>query len=179
MSFKYFLLILLVLITCFYLVLNLSFIKLTEKDYFNLMNFNLMNTVQNLLNSYQININAFAIINDTKKNLLYDNDSLNEFREIHAKIIGKKLPLRVTFNGYTDGGYGNRIYSMLTSLVIAILTDSALLIQWNEIENYIEEPLYCSFLNNCKFNDFDDLNFNYTTDNSYHPHSLYAWRYNL
>jgi hypothetical protein len=67
-------------------------------------------------------------------------DPLLRFKEIHQDILEGKRPLRVSINGYTIGGYGNKLYSMLSSLVIALLTDSAFLVRWDHINLYIKEP---------------------------------------
>ena len=76
-----------------------------------------------------------------------DKDPLDEYRQIHESIINGKSTTRITFNGFTPAGYGNKIYSLLTSMVIAILTDSALIIRWKDIDKYVQEPFNQSFHN--------------------------------
>jgi hypothetical protein len=78
-----------------------------------------------------------------KSNKPYDKFILFELN--HLKIISGDLPLKVVWNGYTEAGYANKIYSMLSSLVLAILSDSAFFIQWKFIEKFIEEPFYLTF----------------------------------
>jgi len=46
-----------------------------------------------------------------------------------------------------DGGYGNQIFSIVTSFVIAILSERKLKIKWDEIRPYIEEPFENTFIN--------------------------------
>ncbi len=67
-------------------------------------------------------------------------DPLSQFRVIHQEILDGKRPLKVSINGYTCCGYANRLYSMLSSLTIALLTDSAFIVRWNHIKLYIREP---------------------------------------
>ena len=53
-------------------------------------------------------------------------------------------------------GYGNRLYSLLTSFVAAVLTDSALMVsRWNGIRDYIDEPMNRTFH---KFSRIDPFN---------------------
>jgi len=44
-------------------------------------------------------------------------------------------------------GYGNQLYSIVTSFVIAILSERRLKIKWDEIRPYIEEPFENTFIN--------------------------------
>jgi hypothetical protein len=41
----------------------------------------------------------------------------------------------------------SRLYSMITSLVVALLTDSAFIIRWNHIKLFIKEPFHLTFHN--------------------------------
>jgi hypothetical protein len=78
----------------------------------------------------------------------YQNDTLKEYKIIHNDIMAGKKPLKLTYNGYTMiGGYANKLYSMLSSLVIALLTDSAIIIRWVHINSFIKEPFNMSFYN--------------------------------
>ena len=71
---------------------------------------------------------------------------IKDFKIIQQDIIyGKRYPVKVSINGYTPGGYANKLYSMLSSLVIALLTDSALVIRWNYISEFVEEPFDSAF----------------------------------
>lgn len=64
-----------------------------------------------------------------------------QFREVHNRIILNRNPERVVFNKSPLTGYGNRIYSMLTAFLLAVVTESALVIDWPKIENFIEFAL--------------------------------------
>ncbi len=44
-------------------------------------------------------------------------------------------------------GYGNQLYSIVTSFVIAMLSERRLKIKWDEIRPYIEEPFENTFIN--------------------------------
>jgi hypothetical protein len=98
---------------------------------------------------------------------------LFEFRLIHNNIMNGTLLLKLSINGYTKCGYANKLYSMLTSLVIALLTDSAFIIRWEHIDLYIQEPFYKSFY------DFghekSDFNAEYFKKNMFRPKALSAW----
>ena len=66
---------------------------------------------------------------------------LFKFKKIHDEIMQGKRALKVSINGFTDGGYANKLYSMLSSLIVAIITDSAFIVNWHNISLYIREPL--------------------------------------
>ena len=73
------------------------------------------------------------------------NDSLTEFYEIHEKNLfssNGKNPCNISFNEASkQNGYANRLYSLFSSLLVAILTDSALLVDWPHIHHYIQPPI--------------------------------------
>jgi hypothetical protein len=86
----------------------------------------------------------------------------NEYKVLHESEISKKQEPRIVFNNNPDAyGYANRVYSVLSSLLIAILSDRALLIKWKYIDNYIEPPLYRVF---DIFNETNELNINYKSN---------------
>lgn len=60
---------------------------------------------------------------------------------IHEKIVFNWTEEKVVFYKVTDVGYGNRIYSMLSAFLAAVISNSALLIDWPSIDNYIDSPL--------------------------------------
>ena len=76
-------------------------------------------------------------------------DKLNEYKEHHELIMKQSIQrnqsLKIVFNVPAQGGYGQKVYSFLTSLLIAILTDSALLVNWKHIDKFIDEPMYQTF----------------------------------
>jgi hypothetical protein len=102
-----------------------------------------------------------------------NGDSLFEFKLIHYHIMNGSLPLKLSINGYTKCGYANKLYSMLTSLVIALLTDSAFIIRWEHIDSFIKEPFYKSFYNFGHEKSY--FNAEYFKKNIYRPKALSAW----
>jgi hypothetical protein len=42
-------------------------------------------------------------------------------------------------------GYGNKMYSLISGFTVALVTNSALIVNWAEIGKYIQEPLYKCF----------------------------------
>ena len=88
--------------------------------------------------------------NQTREETTSDNEGRNmdTYRlTIHDRIVSGQLPLRLSVNtldGYN--GYGNKLYSMLTTFVVAILTDCAFVIrEWPWIALYIKEPFNLTF----------------------------------
>ena len=65
---------------------------------------------------------------------------------------------------------------MLSSLVIAILTDSALIIRWKEIDKYIEEPVYKAFYDFS--NQSNEFNANFRSEDIYRPSANASWQKN-
>jgi hypothetical protein len=64
----------------------------------------------------------------------------------------------------------------MTAFMVAIVTESALLIDWPEIKNYIKEPFKLSFH---KFNDSSPLDFNVKHPGIYriNTESINSWNY--
>lgn len=106
----------------------------------------------------------------------HEVDSYSSFKIIHEKIIKNETDLRVLLNTPKNYGYANRMYSVISALLIAILSNRALLINWKYIDNYIEPPLYKVF---DKFNENnDELNFNYKLKNIDKFTFKEAWKLN-
>lgn len=83
-----------------------------------------------------------------------------EFIKIHNRNVLKQTnKMHVVFYKVQGYGYGNRMYSMMTAFFVALLTDSALLIDWPYIDQYFETPLQFAFT---KFNDSSSLDLNQT-----------------
>ena len=89
----------------------------------------------------------------------YDNEKLNKYTSIHNKLIqNNSSQTKVSLNKSPNAGYANRIYSFLTSLLAAILTDSAILVSWNfgsseNIGKYIDTPFENIFCTNQEYNE--------------------------
>lgn len=78
------------------------------------------------------------------KNIL--TDKLDEFFQTHNKIsfIEEQNSLKkISFNegGGSKEGYGNRLNSIMSSLLIAILIDGQLMVKWPEIESFVNLPI--------------------------------------
>lgn len=125
-------------------------------------------------------VSLYLIVNN---NILHLNESLSIenqliYQEIHNKIINKNSQTRVVF--YRESrvaGYGNNLYSLMTAFLVATITESALLIDWPQIKNYIKEPFKMSFH---KFNDSSPLDFNQKQPRIYtiNTSSINSWNYN-
>ena len=144
----------------FWLKLNklLKELKFTRKFYILILNYVILIVTLFFLLYLSSFKNENKII-DVKniKNIKYSS-RFNQYRIIHEKILnGSISPPRLSINGFTEAGYGNKIYSMLTSMIIALLTDSALIIKWNDIDKYIEEPFKNTFNQNVYLNLISNL----------------------
>ena len=98
---------------------------------------------------------------------------LSRFIEIQTRIMknsGEKSP-RISYNRLDSNGYGNRVFSFLTTMVIGILTDRALLINnWPQITTLIEEPLLGAYtLHNDSSGPFNVFEDSYEKDATYMP----------
>lgn len=80
-----------------------------------------------------------------------------KFAKIHRNILSNRNEKRIVFYQIIGVGYGNRVYSMLSAFLVAVITDSALLINWPQIDSYIQSPLVDVFK---RFNDLSFLDFN-------------------
>ena len=71
------------------------------------------------------------------------NSSSRNFSKLQANIISRRgsVQSKVVFYKTGEFGYGNRVYSMMSAFMIAVLTDSALLVKWPLIDSYIDFSL--------------------------------------
>ena len=84
---------------------------------------------------------------------------LDEFRTIHAEILNGHRPLKVIFNTIRGGGYANKMYCVLSTLLIGILSDRAVIMNlWTQLQPMIHEPLYKTYH---VFNESNGLNLFY------------------
>lgn len=67
------------------------------------------------------------------------------FHTIQERNLNMSHSPRVVFCRADSWGYGNRVYVFLSSFSIALLTESALIIRWPNIKDYIEEPFMMAF----------------------------------
>ena len=92
---------------------------------------------------YQKKFTTRSSEESSMKPRLFQTDKLINYYRIHNmnKLKEKFSLKKISFNGYTAGGYGNKLYSFLTSLIISILTGSQLVLRWNHIDKYIDPPI--------------------------------------
>lgn len=101
------------------------------------------------------------------------SDPLAHYFNVHTKILNEKnVSLRkIFFSSPGDGGYGNRLYTIISSTLIAILLKCQLVVNWRSKETlYIEPPVDL----------FDRVGINYgfnvNSNQSYHfPHPSYPF----
>ena len=88
-----------------------------------------------------------------------EENNLDRFKIIHDKILSGQLPLKVHFNEAFRYTYMEATFSYITSMVIAILTESALIFNPDgpTLASVIKEPFNGSFRNYTVKQD----NFNY------------------
>jgi hypothetical protein len=115
-------------------------------------------------------IDQIYLNNQTK----YKNDTLYEYRLIHESIMNGKLSIKISVNSEIPYGYGNRLYSLLSTMVIALVTDSALNVKWKMIDKYINEPFLKTFYNFS--NQSNEFNIEFNSTNVINPKSLWSWR---
>jgi hypothetical protein len=82
-------------------------------------------------------------------------------------IVSRNLTdARVINRGTLGAGYGNQMNGMITGLLLAVVTNSVLLVSWNDIAKHIQEPLYGAFGD--YRNHSNALNFNFRKTNVFH-----------
>ena len=101
--------------------------------------------------------------------------NLNAYEAIQQEIFAGKRPLKLSINGVWKNGYANRMYSLITSFVIGVLSESALLIKWKKIEAFYQPPF------NMTFHDFagqaSEFNVDYKLDEVHNfTWSANSWR---
>jgi hypothetical protein len=92
--------------------------------------------------------------------------NIEALKENQKSIITNLGPKKFVYVVGNEGGYGNRMYSCLSGFVTAIVTRSALIIIWNDIDQFIEEPMYGMFLYNSS-NYTNELSYKYDKNNTY------------
>lgn len=74
---------------------------------------------------------------------LYKTDKTKDKLTIINKNSARKV---ICVNNVRFGyGYGNNMYKILTAFLVAILTDSNLILEWPAVEEFIEEPFENTF----------------------------------
>lgn len=126
-------------------------------------------------NKSYLHSNSHKFVGNLDYIQLENNDPLQKFVSNHEKIIesmsnNKKIVFHKRLN---SGGYGNSMYSMLSALLLAILTDSALISEWDYIHYFVIPPLKNTFH---KYESNSELNINFKK-NYIVQTSVNAWAY--
>ena len=81
--------------------------------------------------------------------LRHASDHLRHYLAIHERIIEHKPPpVKVCFvPTHLYRGFADKLFATVASLTVAMLTDSALVINWPHIDTYVLEPLPHSLRN--------------------------------
>ena len=125
---KFFVWFILFFIFVFYFWFDVKFQVFIYSDF-------LFKSLWNDKKSSQVNVGLNKYISN-------DYDRLTEYYETHKRISQMNVSLRkISFNECVQAGYGNRLYSVLSSFLIALLTNSSLVIKWKEIESYVDLPI--------------------------------------
>ncbi|CAF0954740.1 unnamed protein product [Brachionus calyciflorus] len=103
-------------------------------------------------------------------------DKFQKYIELHESIINKNEneTKRITFCVTCGAGYGNKVYTLISSLVIAILTDTAFIIEWPQAQKYFNPSLYKSLSKNYHIN---QLNYAHSTNLIIEAMSKNDWEY--
>lgn len=109
------------------------------------------------------------------------NRKLQEYIDKHNKIILVDDNFsKISFNISPVGGYGNKLYSFLSSLLIGILSDSAVIVYWNfnaqNMGYYIESPLKNMFMSELMLNKTSFFNPNYIQEEICYQEPSQAWK---
>lgn len=114
--------------------------------------------VQNLpYNNLFFFLNKFNNNKSSTTNNNHFNPTFQSYWQLHNSIVKNRSQQRVVFyEAQLAYGYGNRIYSLLSAFMVAVLSDSALLIKWPFIDQFIDCPLDDTFKN---FTDSSFLDF--------------------
>ena len=97
-----------------------------------------------LLLTEQTIANKFDLFTNISKLKVESDDPLTKYFDIHKRISQEKnVSLRkIFFSIPYEGGYGNRMYTFLSSTLIAILLECQLVLNWKTKELlYIEPPI--------------------------------------
>ncbi len=97
------------------------------------------------------NVADYQYLNPADYNDIFDMqpDGINSYKALHQGIMRQTIPFKIVINrNNKDVGYANKLYSFLSSLLSAIITDSALVVIWPKINKFIQEPFESVFIEN-------------------------------
>jgi hypothetical protein len=86
-------------------------------------------------------------------------DRLNVFKANHEHIVRNLKPRKFAYVIPDTGGYGNKLIQVINAFTVALLTDSAVIINISYIGEYVEEPLYKTFQTTNIVTSINDLNY--------------------
>jgi hypothetical protein len=72
-------------------------------------------------------------------------ERIGAFKSNHERIVRSLEPKKFAYVIPDTGGYGNKLTQVISALTVALITDSALIINITEINKYIHVPLYDCF----------------------------------
>jgi hypothetical protein len=102
---------------------------------------------------------------------------LNAFRRNHEKIVRNLEPKKFVYVVPSPGGYGNKLTQVINAIAIALLTDSAVIINITGIDAYIQEPLCHCFQTNTSIT--NELSYLYNHESVYfvqnRTKNTYSW----
>lgn len=166
--------VILIVFISFVLVLNFFYIndQIERLKQFNFLTIkNMIFKTNKTISSTQSPMTSSQTISNVSNT---NKDRLIEYYKIHARIYAQQNASlkKISFNGYTPGGYANKLYSFLTSLIIAILTESQLVVKWKYIDKFITPPFNLNLFENITDNGIEFKN------KSIHFDSSQAWSLN-
>lgn len=88
-----------------------------------------------------VKIENLIVQNPLKDDFQNEKTNIKEFFKFHQKNLCSITP-RISFNQVrAESGYANRLFSVLSSLLVSILTDSAIIVFWPHINYFIKPPI--------------------------------------
>lgn len=103
-----------------------------------------------ILLAYNIYFNWEASVGLVYKiSSIYSQDDpasrIEKFRQNHKRIVTSLSPPKFTYVIPDTGGYGNKLIQIISAFTVALITDSAVIINVTDIGKYVDEPLFDCF----------------------------------
>ncbi|CAF0815090.1 unnamed protein product [Brachionus calyciflorus] len=153
---------------------NILFIALLVVSFYKFYQF-LYDYIINSRNQAYLKQNSYKFKNNSKYLEFDSSDPLSDYVKKHEDIINLKIQAKIVFHKRRNsGGYGNSLYAFFSALLISILSDSALVSDWEYIDLFIKPPLKNIFH---KYESNSQFNINYKS-NYLIQNSPNAWIYN-
>lgn len=128
-------------------------------SYFSLLNLNQISQSANLKQIHGQQVNS---------------ESFKKIQEWNI-INGSNIKPKIVFNAVNAVGYCNRIYAMISTFTIALLTKSAFIMEWPYIKNFFEEPFVKAF---GPFEKHGPLGLDHDLPSTcaFDPHTINSWK---